>query len=334
MPSTRRVALLFPGQGAQYPRMAAGLYGRVDVFTSIMDKAFAALGDVGETVRAEWLGTVRSPLFDDVSRAQPLLYAVNYALGRMVLDWGVEPAALIGHSVGEMVAATLAGVLDFADGMTLMRDRVRQYTDTPPGGMLAVAASVAYVEPLLSGRLAIAAVNAPQQTMVAGASADLAALGDTLRARNVTCLPVRARNAFHSPEVADAAERSIDAWRSVRLAVPEWPIYSTHLGAVLRPQEATDPVFWARQPTMTVLFWPTLDLLLHSEDLLLVEVGPGQGLTMIARRHPAVADGRSDAVPLLPVRPSGPTADQDAVRAAAERIAREGHPVHPAVPVA
>jgi acyl transferase domain-containing protein len=334
MPNSRRVALLFPGQGAQYPRMAAGLYGHVDVFTSVMDEAFDSLGELGATVRAEWLAERRSPLFDDVTRAQPLLYAVNYALGRMVLDWGVEPAALLGHSVGELVAATLADVLSFADGMAMMRDRVRQYADTPPGGMLAVAASAAVITPLLTGQLAIAAINAPQQTLVAGADAELAALATALRARDITCLTTRANQAFHSPVVAGAAARSVAAWRSIGLAAPRWPIYSSHLGAVLRPEHATDPVFWAHQPATTVRFWPTLDLLLRTEDdLLLVEVGPGQGLTMIARRHPAITDGRSAAVPLLPDRATGSDADRDAVRLAARRIADEGHAIHRAVTV-
>src|SRR5437764_1349770 len=105
MARTRRVALLFPGQGSQHPRMAAGLYGHDDVFTSVMDEAFELLGEAGPAVRADWLAGGRPELYDDVTRAQPLLYAVNYALGRVVLDWGVEPAAMLGHSVGEMVAA-------------------------------------------------------------------------------------------------------------------------------------------------------------------------------------------------------------------------------------
>jgi [acyl-carrier-protein] S-malonyltransferase len=325
MPTSRRVALLFPGQGAQYPRMAAGLYGHDDGFTAIMDEAFDLLGEHGATVRGAWLGDGDAALFDDVTRAQPLLYAVNYALGRMVLDWGVEPAAMLGHSVGEMVAATLAGVLTFGDGMRLMRDRVRHYADSPPGGMLAVAAPEADVRPFLTGRAAIAAVNAPAQTMVAGERAELAAVANALRAAGFTCLAVRAQQAFHSPVVADAAARTLIGWRSVRLSPPRSPVYSAHLSAPLDPDNATDPVFWALQPTIPVLFWPTLNLMLRDEALLLVEAGPGQGLTTIARRHPAVLSGRSDVVPLLPARAAGGGADREAVRRAAEQISTEGH---------
>ncbi|GAB3888118.1 hypothetical protein GCM10029964_055230 [Kibdelosporangium lantanae] len=320
MPTPARVALLLPGQGAQSPRMAAGLYGRDDRFTSTMDQAFDLLGDLGPAIRADWLADRPSRRFDDVTRSQPLLYAIDYALGRMVLDWGVEPAAMLGHSVGEMVAATLADVLTFPEGVRLMRDRVRHYADTPPGGMLAVAAAVEDVAPLLTGRLAVAAVNARQQTMVAGEQAELDALVEALRAKGITCMKARARQAFHSPVVADAALRTVDGFRDVSLSAPRWPIYSSHLGALLTPEQATDPVFWAMLPTMTVQFWPTLDLLLRTEDVLLVEAGPGQGLATIARQHPAVRSGRSDVVSLLPARSGRPDADRDAVREAADRI--------------
>jgi len=120
--SERPVALLFPGQGAQYARMAAGLYGHSDVFTGVMDDAFRLLGTQGESIRSDWLHSESPETVDDVTRAQPLLYAVDYALGRLVMSWGIEPAAMLGHSVGEMAAATLAGVFDFEAGMGLMRD--------------------------------------------------------------------------------------------------------------------------------------------------------------------------------------------------------------------
>jgi acyl transferase domain-containing protein len=324
MANARAVALLFPGQGSQYPRMAADLYGHSEVFTSTMDQAFETLGAHGPTVRDDWLGPGRAPLLDDVTRAQPLLYAIDVALGRMVLGWGVEPAAMLGHSVGELAAATLAEVLTFAEGMGLMRDRAEHYAGSPPGGMLAVAATASDVTPFLRGRVAVAAVNARQQTMLAGERDELDDVRAALRAAGFTCMPARARQAFHSPVVADAAARTLAGWTSVRLAPPRRLVYSSHLAAVLDAEHATDPAFWARQPATTVLFWPALELLLSAQDLLLVEAGPGQGLTTIARQHPAVRSGRSAAVALLPGRPA---AERDTVRAAAERISREGHPL-------
>jgi acyl transferase domain-containing protein len=305
--------------------MAVGLYGRVEVFTNTMDRAFELLGARGPALRDDWLNECPVDLFDDVARAQPLLYAVEYALGRTVLDWGVRPAAMLGHSVGEMVAATLAGVLSFPSGMRLMADRVEQYTATPMGGMLAVAASADDLTARLKGTLAIAAINGEQQTVVAGEHAELAALAGTLREEGFTCVAVRANQAFHSPAVAGAAQRSVDAWEKVALRPPDVRIYSTHLGAALGPSSATDPRFWAMQPAAPVLFWPTLDLLLRDENVLLVEVGPGQGLITLARRHPALRSGPSGALGLLPARAAGGDAELAAVLAAADQLAAEGH---------
>lgn len=318
-----KVALLFPGQGAQHPRMAAGLYRHCGPFTETMDRAFDALGSAGEDLRAAWLSDRPGDLFDDVTRAQPLLYAVDCALGAVVRDWGVEPVALLGHSVGEMAAATLAGVFGFADGMRLMRDRMEQFANTPAGGMLAVAASAADVEPHLIGQVAVAAVNAPRQVLVAGPRDELAKVEAALRGEGLTCKTVRARQGFHSPAVEAAADRSAGAWRATGLARPRLPVYSSQLGAVLPPHLATDPLFWARQPAATVRFWQALRLLLaEHDDVVLVEAGPGQGLSAIARR--AVGPARDRVVPLLPARPGSAQADRDALRRAAERIGAAG----------
>ncbi|GAA3632227.1 acyltransferase domain-containing protein [Microlunatus ginsengisoli] len=327
MASNRPVALLLPGQGAQYPRMAAGLYGDEPTFTAVMDQAFDLLG---AELRADWLTSTPSEHFDDVTRAQPLLYAVGYGLGRLVLSWGIEPVALLGHSVGELVAATLCGVLTFEDGLRLMADRVEQYAATPPGGMLAVAASVEELTPFLGGGLAVAAVNAPRQTLVAGTAEELAELRRSLSEAGITSLPTRAKQGFHSPVVAGAAAGTLGAWRTTSLAPATRRIYSSHLASVLGEKLATDPEFWAWQPTMTVLFWPSLDLLLRQErEVLLLEVGPGQGLTAIARRHPAVAHGASDARALLPARHSTDQADRDSVADVRAWLAADGHVLRP-----
>jgi acyl transferase domain-containing protein len=325
MPDKRPVAFLFPGQGAQHPRMAAGLYGRDPVFTTTLDTAFQLLGDVGQAVREDWLATTPSPAYDDVTRAQPLLYAIGYALAEMVADWGVEPAILLGHSVGEMVAATVARVLTFSDGMALMRDRLEQFAGTPPGGMLAVAASAAEIAPFTSEAVSLAAVNSGRQVLLAGERFHLDAAASRLRAAGFTCLPVSARQAFHSPVVADAAHRSRGAWQAVRLSPPATAIYSAYLEGILPVQVAADPEFWAMQPTRPVLFWPTLNRMLADHDLLLIETGPGQSLTALARRHPAVTSGRSSIVPLLPAASGEPEDDVDAVRTAARRVAAEGY---------
>jgi acyl transferase domain-containing protein len=316
----RPVALLFPGQGAQHPGMAAGLYGHCDVFTEVMDTAFELLGERGPVIRAEWLSAEPTEMLDDVTRAQPLLYALGYALGRLAESWGAEPAALLGHSVGEMVAATMAGVFEFGDGMRLMRDRMRLFADTPPGGMLAVAAAADDVGSYLPSPVAIAAINSPRQLLLAGPAADLAKVRRRLQEDGVTCRPARARQAFHSPAVSAATEKSVAGWAATALRAPRRPVYSAYLGTVLPPGDACDPGFWARQPASPVLFHTTLDRMLGDGDFLLLEAGPGQGLSALARRHPAVISGRSEVVPMLPAGPGSAQDDRRAVAAAKQRV--------------
>ncbi|TCK22210.1 acyltransferase domain-containing protein [Pseudonocardia endophytica] len=319
--TTLPVVLAFPGQGAQHPRMAAGLYGHDEVFTGAMDAAFDGLGpDVGPRVRDEWLAATPSADFADVTVAQPLLYAVNHALGRMVLSWGVRPVALFGHSVGEMVAATLAGVIPVEDGVELMRTRQHQFASTPAGGMLAVAASVADVEDVLEGDVHLAAVNAPRQLLLAGESGPLDRAARTLRERGVTCVPAEARQAFHSPVVAGAVEQSRPDWRRASLRAPQTPVYSAYTGSPIGLDEALDPDFWARQPGETVMFASILDQVLADHDCLVVEAGPGRSLATLAMRHPAVRAGRSEVLAVLPERHRGDDADRSCVEDARRRL--------------
>ncbi|MEV7289261.1 acyltransferase domain-containing protein [Streptomyces sp. NPDC093252] len=328
VPTPKDVALLLPGQGAQHPRMAAGLYGHEEAFTHWMDEAFRLLGADGPRLRRAWLAERPSPDHDDVTVAQPLLYAVGHALGRMLLEWGVRPVALLGHSVGEFAAATLAGVVDLADGVRMMRERVELFARTPPGGMLAVSAAPDEVADLLRGGVYLAAVNASRQVLLAGERAPLAGAARALHARGTVCREVPARQAFHSPVVEGAVKASLPGWRSVRLHPPRLTLYSAYTEAVLTPDQALDPEFWASQASGTVRFAPTLTALLAAHDCLLVETGPGNTLTMLARRRTPVTEGRSAVLPLLPDRHRGDGADREAA-ARAHAALRPSAPASP-----
>ncbi|MFF7354191.1 MULTISPECIES: acyltransferase domain-containing protein [Streptomyces] len=326
----RPVALLFPGQGSQHHAMAAGLYGREPVFTAAFDAALAHMGAEGPRIRADWLTDGR-PLIpvDDVRRAQPLLFAVDYALGRMVIGWGVRPTAVLGHSAGELVAATIAGAVALPDAVAMVMERVREAVKIPPGGMLAVAAEEHRLRPYLRDDVAIAAVNANQQTMLAGSAEPLAEIAQALRADGLTVVTVPATSPFHSPAMAPASRAVEEAYRNIPLRPPTLPLYSGYTGELLRPEEAVSPRFWARQITDTVYFKQALESLLAADDMLLIEAGPRQTLTAFARRHRAVRLGASAAVPLLPGRPGTAEADRQSVLTAAARLWTEGHTPSP-----
>ncbi|GGV64864.1 hypothetical protein GCM10010277_71710 [Streptomyces longisporoflavus] len=332
-PAPRGVALLFPGQGAQQPLMSAGLYRAHQPFRRLMDEAFEVWGAEGAALRADWLSDSPAVDLDGVRRAQPLLFAVDWALGRMVLDWGVRPAALLGHSVGEVAAATLAGVFTLEEAAGLMAERVAHIESAPAGGMLAVHAAAADMAPYLHADVVVGAVNAPRQVILAGSEAPLAASEARLRAAGFTCRRTRALSPFHSPALAPAAEAALPSLARLPLRAPRLPVVSAYTAGPLTPAEAADPRFWAGQPAAPVLFGPALDTLLCTGELLLLEAGPGQGLTALAKRHPAVGTGRSAALGLLPARARGDASDLHTLRKAVERLLSEGQLAHDPLPL-
>lgn len=321
------VALLLPGQGAQHVRMAAGLYGHEPAFSAAMDEFFDAAGAEGDALRRDWLAERPRTDMDHVTRSQPLLFAVGHALGRTALDRGLRPTALLGHSIGEMAAATLAGVFRLPDATGLVLDRVRRLAGAPPGGMLAVAASTAEVAPYLRGQVVVGAVNTPRQTVLAGPDEPLEAAGRALREAGFVCRRVPSLSPFHSPVLEPACRGAAERFAAVERHLPSVPVHSAYTAARLTRADIDDPGFWAGQPVAPVLFWPALEALLAGGDHLLVDVGPGQGLSAVARRHPAVRRGTSAVVSLLPPRPGAPEADRAGLDAALRRLEAAGHPV-------
>ncbi|MDP4503510.1 acyltransferase domain-containing protein [Nonomuraea turcica] len=325
----RPVALLFPGQGAQHRRMAAGLYGFEPVFTAAMDELFDLLGPDGQEVRADWLAAEPRVPVDEVSRAQPLLLGVGHALARTLIGWGLRPGALLGHSVGETVAAVVAGVFSLEDAVATMRHRVAAAASQPPGGMLAVGAAAEALAPYLRGSVVVGAVNSPRQTVLAGLAAELGAVADDLREAGFMVVPVPSPLGFHSPAVDELARSGLEVLGRVTYSPPGLPLYSAYTCAPLTAEQAGDPWFWARQVAAPVLFWPALDRLLNDGDFLLVEAGPSQGLITACRRHRSVIKKKSDVAAFLPARPGPEEADRAALLTAAARIWTEGHDITP-----
>lgn len=317
---------MFPGQGSQYAGMATGLYGADPVFTSTMDDIFEAMGPEGPDIKSDWLGATDLIHIDDVRRAQPLLYAVDYAMAQMVLSWGVRPVAMLGHSAGELVAATLAGVFSLADAVASQMERVRQAVLIPPGGMLAVAGTEDQVRPYLIGKVAIAAVNAARQVMLAGPDDELSYVENMLRSDDFIVAVVPATSPFHCPAMAPAAIAAERQLAGIELRAPVQTVYSGYTGELLTEKDAVRPEFWAWQVVDTVYFGPAVDRLLSDTEMILIEVGPGQTLTSFARRHRSVRSRASEVIPMLPTtRESLAAGDRDAILSVAARLRTEGH---------
>jgi len=304
----RPLAFLFPGQGAQHPGMAAELYETEPLFRAEVDRCAELLRphlgldirsllferpDQGPTTKdqhsqLEDADVGRSSFvvgrLDQTQYAQPALFVIEYALARLWMAWGVRPQALIGHSLGEYVAATLAGVFSLEDALRLVAARGRLMQSLPPGAMLSVALGPDDLAPLLGADLALAALNAPQQSVVAGPSAAVEALEQHLAARGVKASRLRTSHAFHSPLVEPVLAPFARLVAEVRLSPPRIPLISNVTGTWLSAAEATDPHYWAGHIRQTVRFADGVRELLREPGRVLLEVGPRRTLSALAQQ--------------------------------------------------
>ncbi|HSF41611.1 MAG TPA: amino acid adenylation domain-containing protein, partial [Thermoanaerobaculia bacterium] len=289
----RPVAFLLPGQGAQHPGMGRGLYESEAVFRREVDACAERLAPrLGRDLRellfpaageaeAEAAGLLRQTRF-----AQPALFVVEHALARLWLSWGVTPTALIGHSLGEYVAACLAGVLSLEDALDLVAARGELMQELPPGAMLSVELPEAEIAPELEGGLALAAVNGPGLCVVSGPDEEIARLEARLAARGAAARRLHTSHAFHSAMMEPVLRPFAERVSRVALRAPAIPYLSNVTGTWITAAQATDPAYWVRHLRETVRFGPGLEQLLAGapEGLTLLEVGPGRTLGELARR--------------------------------------------------
>ncbi|WP_431873285.1 SDR family NAD(P)-dependent oxidoreductase [Amycolatopsis sacchari] len=317
----RPVVFLFPGQGSQHAGLARGLHGAEPAFTRAFDECVGLLADTG--LRSAW----PDGNLDPTELAQPALFAVEYALAKMWQAWGIRPAMLLGHSIGELVAATVAGVFTLPDAAKLVAARGRAMAAMPPGTMLAVRAPAERVEALLPEGAVVAAANSPQQTVVGGPAEAVAEAERSLSAAGLTSRPVRTSHAFHSPMMRPAAETFAAAFDGITAAAPEIPVWSAATAAPLIPEQAASPEFWAGQLTTPVRFAEAVDAVLAEGDVVLVETGPERALTSLLGVHPDIRGGRHAVLPTLPRRGAEPDEDLRSALTALGTLWTEGHAV-------
>ncbi|WP_342381798.1 amino acid adenylation domain-containing protein [Myxococcus stipitatus] len=285
----RRVAFLLPGQGAQSLGMGRELYRAEPLFRETVDACLRELGPSLEKSLRDVLfpapeaETSARDALGDPRIALPALFCVEYALARLWESWGLRPQALLGHSFGEYTAACLAGVLPWEDALTLAVARGRLMATLPPGRMTAVGCAEEVVRPLLTGGLALAAVNGPERCVVSGPSDEVEALERELMARGVGVLRLPAGHAFHSAAVEPLMEELSRVVSKLRLSAPRVPYVSSVTGTWIRPEEAMDPAYWARQMRAPVRFGDGLETLKAAGIAVFLEVGPDQALTALAR---------------------------------------------------
>ncbi|GAA4929188.1 type I polyketide synthase [Actinoplanes utahensis] len=296
---SRQLIFCFPGQGNALRNAGLELYRSEPVFRDHCDEVFGLLRThIDADLPSMWRADDDVAL-TDTAIAQPLLFALEYAIARTLIDLGIRPAALIGHSVGELVAATVAGVFSLADGARAVSARATLMRQMPPGAMLAVAAGAAEVKPYLDTTVSLAAVNSARQSVLSGPDPALRAIAEKMRADGIASTPMSTSHAFHSPAMAPAAEEFEAILTGMTLRPPAIPVVSGMTGAPVGDDEAVSAAFWARQLVAPVQFATAVTTALGGGPAFLIETGPGHSLTRLLRADPAVRSGDSLPLPVF-----------------------------------
>jgi non-ribosomal peptide synthase protein (TIGR01720 family) len=285
----RPLVFMFSGQGAQYPGMTRQLYAREPQYRAQVDACLALLepalsARVRDLLLADPAGD-RHAEAADTALAQPLLFIVEYALARTLMAWGVEPAVMIGHSLGEFVAACLAEVFTLSDALALVSQRGRLMASAEPGAMLSVRLPESAIGAYLGDSLDLAAVNSSALTVVSGPLPAVAALEARLLGDGVACTRLKTSHAYHSRMMDGILGEFRAAVAATPRQVPRRSFISNLSGAPVTAAEVLDPEYWCRHLRSAVRFADAIGALQQQGPHTFLEIGPGNALTTFARSH-------------------------------------------------
>ncbi len=280
---------MFSGQGSQYVNMGRELYETDAIFRTHLDACADRLkADLGFDLRTLLYPPAQDAVeanrkLEHTSFAQPALFSIEYALAQWWLAHGVTPTAMVGHSIGEYVAACSAGVFSLEDGLHLTAIRGRLMGQMSSGSMLAVSAASSTLA--VPESLSVAAINGPEQCVLSGPTDRIEGFASELQKRNISCRRLHTSHAFHSAMLDPMLEAFHDHLAKVSLCAPKIPYLSNVTGTWITAAEATDPSYWMWHVRNTVRFSDCLTELFRDSARVFLEVGPGQALTSLARQH-------------------------------------------------
>lgn len=300
----KRVVFMFAGQGAQHVQMAKELYENSDIFRHHFDACINVLCPLGIDLEALLYGDdeeKNTRLLQESRFTQVSLFVIEYALAKLWMAWGVKPSAMIGHSVGEYVAACLAGVFKLEDALELVVERGRLMQLMPKGRMVSVPMSEQQVSSFIGDKVSIAAINGPELTVVSGADEAIEAFLARLP-QSIEYKDVNLNHAFHSYQMHCAAVPFKALLQKLRLDAPQLPFVSNVSGKWITDQQATDPNYWVEHMVGCVKFWPGIEMLMQSDSQIFLDVGPNRVMTSLVSQPQAQERNvnQSVVVPSLP----------------------------------
>lgn len=292
MRSAAPLVFMFPGQGSQYLGMGSELYLREPVYQQAMDDCLLSLPQtLADELRLLLLEPENKPgdqqKLAQTQYTQPALFMTEYALAKLWQSWGIQPQAMIGHSIGEFVAACLAGVFSLAQGIQLVAERAALMQAMPAGDMLSVRLSADALTAYLDSDVSLAAVNGPQLCVASGPHPSVEKLQAQLEAQGIVCRTLHTSHAFHSSMMEPVVAPFLARCEALDLSAPAIPIMSTVTGDWLTADQATDPAYWAGHLRQTVRFAEAIAALWQQPERLLLEVGPRTTTATLARQQSA-----------------------------------------------
>ncbi|MBW4027405.1 MAG: amino acid adenylation domain-containing protein [Acidobacteria bacterium] len=294
--STPKVAFLFPGQGSQRPNMGRAIYESEPIFRDAVDRCDAHLkSSLGQSLIQALYPKHEVDEADckitQTLLAQPAIFTIEYALAQLWMSWGVLPRYMIGHSIGEFVAACLAGVFSLEDALHLVAARGRMMQSLPAGAMLSVRLDHHALVPYL-GEASLAAINGPSLSVAAGSFEAIGQLESALNRDNIAHRRLHTSHAFHSSMMEPILEPFLAEVSKITLHAPNLPYISSVTGDWITPELATDPQYWARHFRQPVQFSAGISKLREIANSILLEVGPGNVLSTLARQHASKASSQ------------------------------------------
>jgi len=295
---------VFPGQGSQYAGMGRDLYRADSDFRWAFDEALAAVSPFLSFDLRERVFGSDPEVLRQTATTQPAVFCLEYALARALLAQGIQPTAMVGHSVGEFVAAVLAGVMSLSDGARIVARRGALLEQLPPGGMLSVRLDATELAKRLPTGVEIAAINGPTACVVSGPSADLDSFAAALEPQGIVAKPLFTSHAFHSAMMEPAIQPLRQEVAKANLRGPTLPIVSTLTGQWLKNEEATDPDYWSRHLRGTVRFSPAIVTALERHpQAVFFEIGPRASMSTLVRQHRNSQGGTPVAIPTMGDQP-------------------------------